>query len=438
MDESYFVVSDVHLGAKDCCKEEFEHFLEWLASSYSGGTLSVQTQRGKRTLAPPTTLILLGDMLELWIPREYERSSVLCDSSSIFSKLIDLSCKKVYVLGNHDADLCDHECEKDSHQDNSFQALIEWICANDSHFEVVPRHYPNCPDDVLKQRVRLGDKDYLFIHGQQFDRDFKTSRGLVRFVPFMAALASAFDFFPKAGPIFFVLSLALIGLYVVAAAALLLIDPLWFLVLLVLVGYPGFSWLIVRLFKPAWEFKKTLSAVVALTGRSQDDVLSSPWDVNRNINSLKHALYEIKKQQDRPKYRNINKIISEGYYRFDKDVSKPDVIVFGHTHVPEICNLMRVGDDNGKPAMRQFVNSGMWIRPGQRQEHKSVLQSGAPLCEEDEDSARNEDALYNTFVYIDNEGATLWRWCDLERTAKEIPASDCSSRTVSSSTTSTS
>jgi hypothetical protein len=213
---------------------------------------------------------------------------------------------------------------------------------------------------------------------------------------------------------------------------------LWFLVLLVLVGYPGFSWLIVRLFKPAWEFKKTLSAVVALTGRSQDDVLSSPWDVNRNINSLKHALYEIKKQQDRPKYRNINKIISEGYYRFDKDVSKPDVIVFGHTHVPEICNSMRVGDDNGKPAMRQFVNSGMWIRPGQRQEHKSVLQSGAPLCEEDEDSARNEDALYNTFVYIDNEGATLWRWCDLERTAKEIPASDCSSRTVSSSTTSTS
>ena len=94
MGESYFVVSDVHLGAKDCCKEEFEHFLEWLLSSYSGGKLSVQTQRGKRTLAPPTTLILLGDMLELWIPREYERSSVLCDSSSIFSKLIDLAVRR--------------------------------------------------------------------------------------------------------------------------------------------------------------------------------------------------------------------------------------------------------------------------------------------------------------------------------------------------------
>ena len=106
--------------------------------------------------------------------------------------------------------------------------------------------------------------------------------------------------------------------------------------------------------------------------------------------------------------------------------------------MPEICNSMRVGDDNGKPAMRQFVNSGMWDSAWSATRAQERMQSGAPLCEEDEDSARNEDALYNTFVYIDNEGATLWRWCDLERTAKEIPASDCSSRTVSSSTTSTS
>lgn len=435
MDESYLVVSDLHLGSEDCCKEEFEHFLEWLAAcSRNGGKLPVQTQRGERKLTPPTTFILLGDMVELWVPREYERSSVLCDSSSIFSKLIDLSCEKVYVLGNHDADLCEHECEKDGRRDKSFQTLMEWICTNDSRFEVVQRHYPNCPDDVRKQRVRLGEKDYLFVHGQQFDRDFNTSRGLVRFVPFMAGLASAFDFFPMAGAIFFVLSLAFLALFVIAAFVSLAIDPAWFFVLFVLAAYPGFSWFIVRLFIPAWELKKTLSAVVAVAGQSQNDVLSSPWDVNKNLNSLKHALYDMKKQQDRPKYKNINTIISEGYYRPEKDVSKPDVIVFGHTHVPEICNSMRVADDSGQPVMRQFVNSGMWLWPRKRQEYErasqstsqSPSQSGAPLCDEEGHSARNEDSPHNTFVYIDSEGPILFRWCDRERTAKEIPASDCS------------
>ena len=426
MDERYLVVSDLHLGSVDCCKEEFEHFLEWLAAcSRDGGTLPVQMQRGERRLTPPTTFILLGDMVELWVPREYERSSVLCDSSSIFSKLIDLSCKKVYVLGNHDADLCERECEKDGSQEKSFQTLLEWVCANDSRFEVVQRHYPNCPDDALKQRVRLGEKDYLFVHGQQFDRDFNTSRGLVRFVPFMAGLAAAFNFLQGAGVIFSILSLAFLALFVIAAFVSLAIDPLWFLVLFVLAAYPGFSWLIVRLFKPAWELKKTLSAVVALAGQSQEDVLSSPLDVNKNLNNFKHALYKMKKQEDRPKYKNINAIINEGYYRPEKDVSMPDVIVFGHTHVPEICNSMRVGDDNGQPVRRQFVNSGMWLRPHKPKEHERASQSGVPLCDGEGDSSRNEDSAYNTFVYIDSEGPVLFRWCDREQTAKEIPATDC-------------
>lgn len=431
MDESYLVVSDVHLGSEDCCKEEFEHFLEWLAAcSHSGGTLPVQTQQGERRLAPPTTFILLGDMVELWDPREHKRDSVLCDSSSVFSKLVDLNCQKVYVLGNHDAELCEEECEKDGRRDKSFQTLVEWICANDSRFEVVPQHYPNCPDDALKQRIRLGEKDYLFLHGQQFDRDFTTSRGLVRFVPFMAGLAATFDLLPGFGIVSFVLSLVSLALvflapFIVGAFGLLTIDPLLFLVPFVFFAWPGFSWLIVRLFKPVWEFKQTLSAVVGLAGQSQKDVLSSPGDVNRNVNRLKHALYDMKKQQDSPKFKNINAIISEGYYRPEQDLSKPDVIVFGHTHVPEICNLMRVGEENGEPVMRQFVNSGMWLRP-HKQGNEPASQGGAPRCNEEGGSAGNEDLPYNTFVYIDADGPILLRWCDRERTAIGIPASDCS------------
>jgi UDP-2,3-diacylglucosamine pyrophosphatase LpxH len=420
MDESYLVVSDVHLGSKDCCTEEFGHFLDWLAGD--DGALSVQTQGGTRTLSPPTTLILLGDMVELWIPRGYERSSVLCDSSPIFSKLVDLPFKKVYVLGNHDAELCDRECEMGGPRDTSFRALIEWACANDSRFEVVPRHYPNCPDDARKQRVRLGEKDYLFVHGQQFDPAFNASRGFVRFVPFLAALASAFDLFPGAGPIFFVLSLVLLGLFFIAPSASLAIDPLWFLALFVLAAYPGLSWIIVRLFTPAWEFKKSLSAVVALAGQSQHDVLSAPVDVSTRVDAFKRAVYEMKRQQDRPKYKHINAIVSEGYYRFEKDLSKPDVIVFGHTHVPEICRPMPVGRENGLPAMRQFVNSGMWLRPPEPRADEPATARG--------DGRTNgvharEGPVYNTFVYIDRDGPILFRWCDRERTAEEIPVNDC-------------
>jgi hypothetical protein len=213
MDESYLVVSDLHLGAENCCKAEFENFLDWLARcSRNGDVLPVQTQQGTRQLTFPTTMILLGDMLELWVPHDHELSSVLCASASVFSKLIDLTCKKVYVLGNHDATLFEHSCETNGSTDRSFQTLLNWICTNNSDFEVVPRHYPNCPSDPREQRVRIGEKNYLFLHGQQFDRDFKTTGGLVRFVPFIAALASAFDFASWIGPLLFIVSLVFLAL----------------------------------------------------------------------------------------------------------------------------------------------------------------------------------------------------------------------------------
>ncbi|HYC19611.1 MAG TPA: hypothetical protein VEF35_03190 [Candidatus Bathyarchaeia archaeon] len=86
-----------------------------------------------------------------------------------------------------------------------------------------------------------------------------------------------------------------------AAVTTLPIDPLWFLVGFVVTAFPGFSWFIAWLFAPAWELKKTLAAVIALSGKSQEELLSSPWDVNRRLNIFKHALHDMKKQQDRPK-----------------------------------------------------------------------------------------------------------------------------------------
>jgi len=178
-------------------------------------------------------------MLELLVPHEHELSSALCPSASVFAKLIDISCKKVYVLGNHDASLFERSCEINNSSNQSFETFLNWVCANNFGVEVVPRHYPKLPERLTRTAHPSRKKDYLFLHGQQFDRDLKTTGGLVRFVSFMGALASAFDFKSWIRPRFFIMSLVFLALFVAGALFISLsIYPLWFLVLFVLTAYP--------------------------------------------------------------------------------------------------------------------------------------------------------------------------------------------------------
>jgi UDP-2,3-diacylglucosamine pyrophosphatase LpxH len=82
--------------------------------------------------------------------------------------------------------------------------------------------------------------------------------------------------------------------------------------------------------------------------------------------------------------------INMRYFKKAKDVTDADVIVFGHTHVPEASRA----EDNG--TSKSFVNSGSWIE--------------------------YQDRQFDTFIYIDRDGSALLRWDDDEKSVQELAA----------------
>ncbi|MGZ4939632.1 MAG: hypothetical protein ACXVIF_03630 [Halobacteriota archaeon] len=76
------------------------------------------------------------------------------------------------------------------------------------------------------------------------------------------------------------------------------------------------------------------------------------------------------------------RVMTARFERVTRDTNA-DVIVFGHTHQPEICST-RSGT--------QQVNCGSWIK---------------------------QDDRYDTFVYIDENGSGLFQWLDNRREVVE-------------------
>jgi UDP-2,3-diacylglucosamine pyrophosphatase LpxH len=79
-----FIVSDVHLGYKNCDKDAFNRFLDSLQSN-----------------TEITDLILLGDIVDMW---RRDASGVFLENWDIVQKIISLKQKMRvhYVAGNHD------------------------------------------------------------------------------------------------------------------------------------------------------------------------------------------------------------------------------------------------------------------------------------------------------------------------------------------------
>ncbi|HYS74037.1 MAG TPA: metallophosphoesterase [Thermoplasmata archaeon] len=136
-------------------------FLRWLAEiPPQGWDLSVldETRVIRRTLQRPSHLILLGDVLELW---DGENEAILLSSVPVQRALSALGADKVYVLGNHDAVL------------EPYQAFYPFGVPG---LTIVPDSYPDVDDDPVRPRVhplRIGDRDFLFVHGHQLDLSFR-------------------------------------------------------------------------------------------------------------------------------------------------------------------------------------------------------------------------------------------------------------------------
>jgi UDP-2,3-diacylglucosamine pyrophosphatase LpxH len=121
-------------------------------------------------LRRPDQLILLGDILELW---EAENQAVLLSVATVSSVLSRVPCQKIYVLGNHD---------------NILQAVKGLYPLGAENLEVVGDAYPASDTGEIRP-LRIGDRNYIFIHGHQFDPVFHDRVG--KFWPLLAPVRQA-------------------------------------------------------------------------------------------------------------------------------------------------------------------------------------------------------------------------------------------------------
>lgn len=210
---SIFVISDCHLGLIGKSKgivSEPEHvgqFLNWLIRLKEGETVKIKlgpwgNGRKEKVLKPPERLLLIGDILELWDAPD--RGIEYC-SRPIFELLQKLDCPKVYLLGNHDYDL---------------KPLIGTYPSGNNTLTIMEDYYPIQADKKSTFTVKMGDRDYIFVHGYQFDK-------LFTFQPWkkLGGIRSGATAFGDYGDIF-------VGLLILSIAvaifnyALLLLSPL--------------------------------------------------------------------------------------------------------------------------------------------------------------------------------------------------------------------
>ena len=403
MSKSLIVVSDLHLGGEDNYGpnlSEFCSFLEWIRDlPPEGRTMTVECkQEGGKTITirPPAKLILLGDVLELWGPREQDRNSVIKDSTAPFSLLHEIDCDKIYITGNHDENM-----EEVAKKIKSF----DWKGKN--KFFLYPRHYP--PENEVKKGIEVNGLRYSFLHGHQYDREqitYTLSRIInTRFDPI--------DFFQDLANVHFTKRLSVlvsIGLLILWLAFILLSAFLPDLIITRGIGAASGIIASAALFKYFLSSRKVVKErnvsgwfkyifliafagmiVILAAGVANTQIFSILYSIvfsvltylvllsviPRIITSSMRGFYNrFRKSKD----KSAEEIVKENYFNLKKDTIDANVVVFGHTH--QASTYLPGADELLKHKL--FVNTGCWV------------------------NEKGRDV--NTFVYIDPDGVYLLKW----------------------------
>lgn len=327
------VVSDIHLGHNDSLNKTFSEFLDWMITLQKSGKTKEKLRNGDEfEFENPGTVVMLGDILELWDPKECNPYHIFYHSYSILRKLYSLACNKVYVLGNHDEVL------------NVYSG--EFKDESNGTFRIVPRHYPENPEEFLKS----GENKFFFIHGQQFDRLFCKLGCLSKLPIYWGKLSSITQKTPADG-------WSIVGAFAVLS-----------------IGYTmGNGSTLIFLGKTV-----ELSVLVLPT------LFVGIFAVPRILTQVQGWIWKRIKNTvtDKPRYKDIQEIMDKKYYRKEKDTIKANVVIFGHTHVPEVKDFT---SELGKV----FVNAGSWMK-------------------------ETDTHLGKTFVYVSEKGIYLFKWHDKE------------------------
>jgi UDP-2,3-diacylglucosamine pyrophosphatase LpxH len=364
-DGPILVVSDTHFGFEDASAKRFQRFMRYLTDWVRTGRKTIENTN--ETLDAPHKIILLGDFIDLWVSRDKNTVRPFKESFNVVKSLIALNREIVYVAGNHDDILGTYYARK---------KLLSGV-----------RVYERYPKKVhgKSQGEKIGELTYLFLHGHQFDAVFR-HRSMLRlgnFFGFASARAEGFWGFKWLGAIVFLLTLGIIISAAVSnwlswllsgLTALLNSSP-WYAAPMLLLG----GWLL-----GAIAFLGILW-IVGIFARGYYD-----WSLHPG--HTRDAKGKRKSKPPRPR-KTIKQVIATADFAREQRRIDANVIVFGHTHEPEMCI-----PKNGSTKL--LVNSGSWIE--------------------------QRDNKHDTFVYIDDDGPRLLQWHNKSRYMSQLKCmNDC-------------
>ena len=189
-DKSLVVVADTHFGLK---KEDehsnptaFSDFLKWIESLEEDGTKKLDlgawssTEDKTITIKRPEKLIFLGDILEMW---DASKESIDVCTRSIIQSLSSLKSEKIYILGNHDQNLAE---------------------ISDNY----PLGLSNVRIKEGEYTTFKGDKEFVFLHGHEFDKLFNLPSW--RILPYINNAASVFGLYTWIFVAFFGIDISLL------------------------------------------------------------------------------------------------------------------------------------------------------------------------------------------------------------------------------------
>ena len=385
----YIIVSDVHLGSERCNKRAFCCFLEWVHDlehlehleppqkiKYKDKDLKDK----EFTIESPGTVILLGDIVDLWDPKNGDRDNVIRDSLRPFSLLSDINCDKIYVTGNHDDSFCE------------LNETIETL-ANSKIFHIYDSYFPkgkehessdNVKNINKKMGLKIGKKSYFFLHGHQFDKEQDI---IERVSNLIGELWDPLDWFQTLYNIPFTknhwkINFIILLVLFLGGKLILWKEPLNSSLLNTSVN-PSFWTTIV------WATITGFFALCSIPGI---------------VAHTQKLIYSF----TNPKDKTAKEVITDKYYKNKKDTIKADFVVFGHTHFASSYDPEE-DKNHSKKGKKQKPWEKLFFRSGKREAvEKKFINSGCWVGADENIDGKKR--YTNTFIYIDETGAYILIW----------------------------
>lgn len=341
---SIIAIADTHLGlapnalaravggAMQANPTVVMQFLQWLATDPLGSVAAWTAPPGgsegkvvQRKLQKPQHLVMCGDTLELW---DAPDESVQLAMSTLMPALQRIDAESVFVLGNHDSVLSRDATVGAGGFGSARIARDVWPGADGTD--------PLDPSGRGIRPIRAGDRQYIFLHGHQFDPGFQ-ALGPLSLVPGHLRQAARFGYYA----LLFTIPLALVFALAVmtpvpssqALAGIVAFTLTLLLVPLVYMTLGRFLWQ--RLGGGRYHADRAIKG------------FRTWWTLRAG----------------------------GGRYRRGVAAAHDDLtIVYGHTHMADLIDLRPVEEGGRRVGLPLLLNLPSWITdPGKEQERSMFL-----------------------------------------------------------------